>query len=110
MFTCRVCKNNSLQLSEMKKERRLIETKRGICNCCNSEYEKLRIARKKAEHNPDLYLVCNDCDRIFSKYKCGNFSGKNQHTMANPELFELTFKKTLNTDCPFCKSEEIEKY
>lgn len=110
MFTCRVCKSTNFKLEEMKNERRLIETNRGICKCCNSEYEKLRTARKKAENNPESYLVCNDCDRVFNKYKRGNFSGKNQHTMANPELFELTFKKMLNTCCTFCKSEEIEKY
>jgi hypothetical protein len=94
----------------MKKERRLIATSRGICKCCNAEYEKLRLFRKKAENNEDNYLTCNDCDRLFNKYNRGNPSGNNQNTSKNPELYELTYKKLLNVNCPFCKSENIEKY
>jgi len=110
MFTCRVCKSDNFQVSDMKMERRLIQTCRGICKTCNTEYEKLRMARKKAEADKENHLVCNDCDRVFNKYKRGNFSGKNQHTLANPELFDLTLRKKLNICCPFCKSEEIERY
>lgn len=107
MFTCRVCKSDNFKLEEMKKERRLIETCRGICNSCNAEYEKLRIARKKAELNEQDHLTCNDCDRVFNKYNTGNPTGKNQHKM---ELYELPYKKLLRVNCPFCKSENIERY
>ena len=110
MFTCRVCKNTNFTVLEMRNERRLLQTHRGICKTCSSEYEKLRIARKKAEQDKENHLVCNNCDRVFSKFRRGNPNGNNQYTNENPELYELAYKKYLNTECPFCKSEDIERY
>ena len=110
MFTCRVCKTSDLKIEQMKKERRLVPTLRGICNACNSEYEKLRIARKKAEADEENHLSCNDCDRVFNRYSKGSPSGRNQYTSKNPELYELSYHKLLNVNCPFCKSENIERY
>jgi hypothetical protein len=92
MFNCRVCNNSKLELSEMKKEPRLVESKRGICKACATEYEKLRLARSKADYQPEKHLTCNDCDRVFS----------NRNTGPNRIL--------LRVHCPFCKSEEIERY
>ena len=110
MFTCRVCKSSNFEFNQMKKERRLIETSRGICKSCNAEYEKLRNARQKAEADEHNRLTCNDCDRVFNKYNRGNPAGKNQHTTKNSELYDLKYKKLLNVNCPFCKSEDIQKY
>jgi len=110
MFTCRVCTSSNLELSQMKKEKRLVESLRGICKSCSSEYEKFRVARQKADRDENNHLQCDDCDRVFYKYSRGNPCGNNKITNSQPELYELTYKKLLNVNCPFCKSENIERY
>jgi hypothetical protein len=109
-FSCRTCKVETFVFSQMKKEKSLVVRNRGVCKPCASEYEKSTSMIRKAERDPDNHLSCQDCDRIFSKYNKGNPSGKNQSTVLAPELYELTYRKMLNVDCPFCKSENIERY
>ncbi len=75
----------------MKREKYVHAQKRGVCNSCNSQYETVRQAIKAAELAPDKYLSCGDCDRIFKKQQGGRY----------PKL---------RTCCPFCKSEELERY
>ena len=71
------------------------EGKRAICNKCHSEREKLRQIIKRAENSPQNYLVCNNCDRIFYKYKYPKTS-----FVKNIELII----------CRFCNSIDIEGY
>lgn len=98
MFTCRVCKSSEFKFEQMKKERRLVETQRGICKSCAAEYEKYKIHVRRAEKNPKNYLMCDDCDRIFSKYNTG------------PKFKFDDVNHPLRVDCPFCKSENIQNY
>lgn len=95
MFTCRECKSSEFNLDQMKKERRLVPTNRGICKPCATNYEKHQRFIRKSEKDPDNYMACDDCDRIFSKYSATNLVNGN---------------KRLNIDCPFCKSENIDRF
>jgi hypothetical protein len=62
---------------------------------------------KKANKNPENYLTCDDCDRIFCKYNVGNKWGVNGH---NFHTKDENVSQKLRVDCPFCKSENISRY
>lgn len=91
MFTCRKCNGSDFTVDQMKKEPFLFSNNRGICKPCISKYETHEQFIRKANKNPENYLTCEDCDRMFSKNLQGRF-------------------KKLRTECPFCKSENIERY
>lgn len=98
MFSCRGCHKTDLRLEQMKKEKSLLINNRGICKPCHSVYNKTNARIKKAERSPDDFLSCNTCNEIFSKYQ-----------VCRPLIKTRVFKK-LKVECPFCKSEEIERY
>lgn len=104
MYTCRCCLGNSFSASEMKNEKFLHSNKRGICKKCTTEYERNRQMIAKANKNPDNYLSCGSCDRVFSIRNTGNYAGNNQHKRLNNTSYML------RVECPFCKSEEIDRY
>jgi len=94
-FTCRVCRNDKLQLSNMKRESGLLANNRGICKPCVSIYETNRKYEFMARNKPESMLSCNGCDRLFYKYQSG------------PRLSDGT--RLLRTSCPHCKCDDIEK-
>lgn len=97
MFSCRgSCKRTDLTIDQMKKERYLMSNFRGICKPCHTEYNVINLHMKRAEKNPENYMMCNGCDRVFSKYKAGA-----------PDKNGL---QKLCLDCPHCKSKDIEAY
>ena len=97
LFSCRLdCQRTDLKLKDMKWEPYLKAHNRGACKVCNSKYEVIRKYAKDAEKNPDNYMTCNGCDRIFKKHKTG---APDKHG-----------NKKLRTCCPFCESNEIEEY
>lgn len=98
MFSCRTCKKEDFLFEQMKKERRLVETGKGVCKPCSSKYEALRAMVKKANRTPENYMSCDDCDKIFSKYQTSR------------PLFKERFFQKLRIECPFCKSENIDGY
>jgi hypothetical protein len=104
MYNCRSCLRTQFTAEEMKKEKYLHSKKRGICKACATEYERnqrlLRLANKK----PSDYLNCGDCDRTFSNRNTGNFSGNNQYIKWDVN------KVKLRVGCPFCKSDNINKF
>jgi hypothetical protein len=93
-FSCRTCYGYNFELEDMKKEKSLMPYKRGICKSCHTKYNKLNLQIKRAERSPEDYRGCNECGRIFSKYKTGA-----------PTKFR-EFRK----ECPHCKSDEICSY
>jgi hypothetical protein len=88
----------------MKKEKYLHAKNRGICKPCATEYERNQQLLRKANKNPNDYLTCNSCDRIFSNRNVGNYSGNNQYIQWDIKKFQL------RVDCPFCKSEDIDRF
>lgn len=104
MYSCRSCFRPDLAIDQMKKEKQLILSGRGICKPCATEYERNRQLEKKANLEPHKYLSCNSCDRTFSNRHTGNYTGNNQYTKNNK------ISCILRVECPFCKSEEIERY
>jgi Zn finger protein HypA/HybF involved in hydrogenase expression len=97
-FSCRTCKKEDFSFEQMKKEKYLTARNRGICKPCDSNYMATRIMLAKAKKAPQDYLSCDDCDRIFSKYQ-----------VSRPLTKERIFQK-LKTECPFCNSENIDRY
>jgi len=96
-FSCRLdCKRTDLKLEDMKWEPYLQAKNRGVCRACNSKYEVIRRYAKEAEKNPDKFMTCNGCDRIFKKHQTGTPNKLGQ--------------QKLRTCCPFCESKEIEEY
>lgn len=95
-FSCRVCPRPNLTIKDMKPEKFLLHNGRGICAPCNREYEKVRLSLRKAEKDPDNFLTCDDCDRIFKKHKSGG-----------PDKYG---QQKLRTNCPCCGSDNIAKY
>lgn len=104
MYSCRLCSGNNFTAKQMKKEKYLHSNKRGVCKPCTTEYERHRMLLRKASQNPKDYLSCNSCDRVFSKYNTGNYKGNNQYVTKN------TNYSMVRVACPFCKSDDIEKY
>jgi hypothetical protein len=104
MYSCRSCSKLNFTIDEMKKEKYLTSNRRGICKCCATEYERNRQLNKKANNQPTEYLSCDSCDRTFSNRHTGNYSGNNQYIKNNRA------SRILRIQCPFCKSEEIERY
>lgn len=104
MYSCRACSVTTFTVDEMKKEKSLIPSKKGICKCCATEYERNRQMIRKASSKPEDYLSCDDCDRVFSKKHTGNYTGNNQSIKRNSQRF------VLRTNCPFCKSENIDNF
>ena len=98
MFSCRSCNNTDFTMEQMKKEKSLLFNRRGICKPCVSNYNAVNARLMKAKKNPKNFLTCDDCDNIFSKYKVGT-----------PLTKERVFQK-LKVECPFCKSENIDRY
>jgi hypothetical protein len=97
-FSCRQCHGVSFELKEMKKEKTMFKNNRGICKPCHSSYNKMHVQIKGAEKNPDNYMSCDSCDRIFSKYQVGAPSRKNH------------IPQKLKISCPYCNSEDIDSY
>lgn len=104
MYSCRSCSGQEFTADQMRKEKYLHVNKRGICKPCSTEYEKHRQMLVKANRNPENYLTCNDCDRIFANRNVGNYTGNNQYIKWDEKKFQL------RTDCPFCKSEDIDRF
>lgn len=98
MFSCRSCNKTDFTVEQMKKEKYLFYKNRGICKPCVSNYNAANTRLTKANRNPRNFLSCDDCDNIFSKYQVGT-----------PLTKERVFQK-LKIDCPFCKSENIDRY
>jgi hypothetical protein len=96
VFSCRSCKKAEFTVIQMKRERKLLSNNRGICKPCYAEYVKLNLRLKKAKKNPKESLKCDNCDGIFSIYNRGP-------TQKNGT-------KKLKTECPYCKSENIDRY
>lgn len=104
MYSCRSCSGIKFTVDQMKKEKTLLVNKRGICKPCATEYERNQQLIRKANRNPQDYLSCNSCDRVFSSKNTGNYTGNNQY-------IQIDNKRTvLRTDCPFCKSHDIDRY
>jgi Zn finger protein HypA/HybF involved in hydrogenase expression len=95
-FSCRRCKKTDFVQVQMKKEKTLFISNKGICKPCHSNYNTMSERWLKAEKNPDNSLTCDDCDNIFSKYQTGSSNRNN-------------FRK-LRVYCPFCKSENINRF
>jgi hypothetical protein len=104
MYNCRVCSGNQFTEEQMIKEKYLNYNKRGICKPCMNEYERNRQLLRKANQNPKGYLSCNSCDRVFASRNTGNYKGNNQHEKKNNTQFKL------RVNCPFCKSDNIERF
>lgn len=68
----------------------------GICCKCHSDYCVTRAALKKAEKFPDNYFQCDNCDKVFSVFRPGNF--------------KLGTQRKRNTNCTYCGSEEITTF
>lgn len=98
MFSCRTCKRSDFTVEQMKKEKYLFYKNRGICKPCASNYNNVNAKLANAKKNPENFLTCDDCDNIFSKYQ-----------VSRPLIKERVFQK-LKTECPFCKSENIDRY
>ena len=96
-YSCRTCKRTDLAIEQMKKYKFLLTRKKGICKPCHSNYTKINTRIKKAEKSPEDTFSCNCCDSVFSKYQTGSSTQKNGN-------------KKLRTYCPFCKSEEIDRF
>ena len=96
MFSCRTCEKSNFEMEQMKREKKLLSNNRGICKPCYAEYTKINLRLKKAKNNPNNSLSCDDCDGIFSIYNRGP-------TQKNGD-------KKLRTECPYCRSENINKY
>ncbi len=80
----------------MKWEPFLKSHNRGVCKACNSKYEIIRRYAKDAEKNPNDYMSCHSCDRIFKKYG-GGPPDKNGN-------------RNIRTSCPLCKSCDVGEY
>jgi hypothetical protein len=98
IFSCRQCHKENFKLEEMKKEKTMFANNRGICKACHSNYNTINIQLKSAERNPEKFMSCDSCDRIFSRYQTGAPSKKNNMV------------QKLRIWCPFCKSEDIDNY
>ena len=96
VFSCRSCRKNDFMFEQMKKERKLLANNRGVCKPCYAEYTKLNLRLKKARENPKESLTCDNCDGVFSIYNRGP-------TQKNGD-------KKLRTECPYCRSEDINRY
>lgn len=97
-FSCRQCHGTAFKLEQMKKEKTMFANNRGICKTCHSNYNKINVQIKSAEKNPDKYMSCDSCDRIFSRYQVGAPSRKNH------------IPQKLRICCPYCNSEDIDNY
>ncbi len=89
---CKSCRRpKDLSLFPNRKTTR--DKKKSICKQCHSDHVCFATMLKKAEANPDNYLMCDDCDRIFSKYlKRNKYAG------------------ILAEECKFCGSKNLIKY
>ena len=96
-FSCRACPSGvKHNFENMKKEKFILSKGRGICNPCHNDYEKQQRFRRMAAKNPQNFLTCDDCDKIFSKTVSGTIPKDG--------------KKKLRVECPYCKSEDISEY
>lgn len=66
-----------------------------MCKKCRSKQESHNAILRKARKDPTKYLECNDCDRVFSKYR---------------PAFPIGNQITLLTHCKFCKSEDVYEF
>ena len=97
-FNCRICKENKDVSEVIKHDLTKIGT--GRCKSCHNVETKMHHGRKSAERRPHQYSECDDCDRYFYKYKGNN---NNYHQFYNRE------KPVLKSECPFCKSKNINE-
>ena len=74
-----------------------VDGRRGDCRPCRSLANGNKMMEKKANKDPIAYMACNNCYRIFKKYK------------DRKKLYEKEERKD-PTECRKCKSKNIEQY
>ena len=72
------------------------DSRRNVCKPCWSKQGSRSGRIKRAKQNPENFLSCGDCGEVFSTYVSGR-----------PRIGG---KRTLVTDCPFCGSDELERF
>ena len=80
---CKICFRTELDVKEMNQT--------GRCKNCHNEMNRALRDKEKVERNPELYRDCNDCDRVFYRYR------KGKH-VNNQEI----------TICTYCKSDNTQ--
>jgi hypothetical protein len=96
IYTCRECKFPTEK--EFAKVGTISNTKKTcLCKTCHNIKIKNYHIERRAKIYPQNHMVCDDCDRTFSKYQ----SGSRNHYCG---------QRLLKTSCPFCQSENIDKY
>jgi len=91
VFSCRNCKKDDFTAEQMRKEKFLFSRNRGICKKCASINSSASELMRRAERNPEQYLMCDDCDRIMKNKTGGRYN-------------------ILRINCRYCKSENISRY
>lgn len=109
-YSCRDCERSDLTAAEMRTEKYLHSNRRGICKQCYRTKERVNVMIRKADKNPQDYLSCNSCDAVFSKYQSGTplTHGKKSELYINGTIEKG--HRWLKTECPYCQSDELERY
>lgn len=89
-YVCSTCKKVKPK-AEFNQSK--LRTKTGICKKCHSNYNTIRNQEKIINRNPDHYMECNTCFRMFNRFKWrGDVDSGDRIT------------------CVFCHSININKY
>jgi hypothetical protein len=92
-FICNLCKKSTNYSQAVSNK--IYNNGACVCKSCDSERSKLAFMNGRAAKNPQDYLECNSCDRVFSK-----FSGRKKEYGNRPIV----------SICKFCGSDNIGEY